>query len=166
MDTKKTVGSIIQQNAALLSPFEFAAPQELTDDFHKAHYDGLIECAKEGLKTFDKDFFIVILMKHEKVLGDVIRMYPIIRSTCPTPDYDQTVYRVIYKTQDIQYIWTIPDRESCIGLLQCKEDVPREYHHILQYVMDFESGELYKLSKKLNNEVNDLDVVFEVKKEE
>ena len=88
-------------------------------------------------------------------MPNVFRNYFGARSTCPTPDYDQSVYKYNKKDDRIEYIWTIPTKEVCYYLLKNRNYVIPEEQELLKYVLEFSLGELFRLSKRLNGEVDD-----------
>lgn len=116
------------------------------------YYDNLIKCVKDNKHKYAGDFYIVVLTKKERLLENVLRNYFFARNTCPTPDYDQSVYYYDAAKEEVSYIWTIPDRETCLILLANAADLPKEEWELLEFVNDFASGKLYKLAKSLNKE--------------
>lgn len=118
----------------------------------------LIHAAETNRTKFDGDFFIVVNIKLEKIFESalpVFHEYYIAQSTCPTPNYDQTLYKFNAVKEQIEYIWTIPDRETAHYLIANKEIVDKSEHELLNFVLQFADGSLYKLCKKLNNEKPD-----------
>lgn len=99
-----------------------------------------------------EDFFIVILQKNERVLHNVLRNYFMYRRTCPTPNYDQIVYRYDHKTDDLHLVWTLPAREVCLVMLENAAFLDPELYELLKYIQDFKEGELARLAFKLNKE--------------
>jgi hypothetical protein len=112
----------------------------------------LLKAVDAGYKIYPNDFFIHVETKSEKLLSNVVRNYFIHRFTCPTPNYDQTVFKYDRSKGQIEYIWTIPDRETAHHLLNNSNDVVQEEKELLFFVMKFANGDLYRLCKKLNNE--------------
>jgi len=114
---KKTMGAIAsdllnKESSNDISPIEVQKAQE------KEYLDNLTWCVQHALKKVDcskieghdickdreplhGDFFIVVLLKKERLLENVLRNYFIATKACPTPHYDQTVYRYDHKNQDI-----------------------------------------------------------------
>lgn len=112
----------------------------------------LLAAVDRGFLQFKDNFFIHVETKKEKLLENVYRNYFIPRKTCPTPNYDQTVFRYNNNKGEIEYIWTIPDRETCHHLKFNAMEVVPEEREILKFVLMFDNGDLFKLCKKLNNE--------------
>jgi len=52
----------------------------------------------------------------------------------------------------IEFIWTIPSKEACIHLRDNALIVDKSEHGLLQFVLWFEDGTLYRLAKRLNKE--------------
>ena len=133
------------------------------DDSHSAHdqmseqltdYVNNVEKAvAEGKKNHDKDFYVVVLTKKERLMKNVLRNYFMTRNTCPTPEWDQTVYR--YHNGYIEYLWTVPAKDICAHLTYNALSVPQEEKQLLGFVLSFQDGSLLRLSKKLNGELDD-----------
>jgi hypothetical protein len=88
-------------------------------------------------------------------MQNVLRHYYYYRLSCPTPDYDQTVYKFTRATEIIEFIWVIPSRETCFTLKEnASQVVPAEYG-LLEFVLKFADGTLFKLAKSLNGEADD-----------
>jgi hypothetical protein len=102
----------------------------------------------------DKDFYVVVLTKKEPALANLFRNYFITATCAPTPTYDQTVWKFNQKTQNIELLWTVPNKEDCIMYKQNAAIVDPEEHQLLKYVLDFYDGTLDKLAVTLNKETN------------
>lgn len=151
-----TIGSQIlglsQRNIEKMSVVEAWKVKE--SDYMK----GLIECAETNRKLFLGDFFIVTVLKTETLLSNALptfREYFIAQETCPTPNYDQNLYKYNSKTEEISYIWTIPDRETSHYLFENKLIVDASERQLLDFVLKFADGSLFRLMKELNGEKHD-----------
>jgi len=151
-EKRETVGKIAselaQKTPDSIDPIEIAktiAPEQ-------EYIDNLIECVETHKKDYQGDFFVVVLLKKEKVLENVLRSYFFARGTCPTPNYDQSVFKYNHEKEQIEYIWTIPDRETCHVLMENPLQVADAEKESLKFVIDFADGTLYKLCRKLNGE--------------
>ena len=71
----------------------------------------LYEAVDRGYLKFKGDFYIHVETKKEKLLENVLRNYFIPRETCPTPNYDQSVFTDHREKGEIQFFWTIPIEE-------------------------------------------------------
>ncbi len=128
------------------------SPIELQREMTREYYQNLIDCALEGRKKFNGRFFIVVLTKNERLLYNVFRHFFLSRKSCPTPDYDQSVFKYDHKTEEIEYMWTIPSEDACFHLQKHAHEVVKEEQHLLSFVLDFMSGRLFQMAKKLNGE--------------
>jgi len=121
----------------------------------KEYYDELLNCIKENKTKITGSFYVVVITKKERLLTNVLRNYFLARISCPTPDYDQAVYFYNAQAETLSFIWTIPDKETCLLLMANTSQVPAEEKELLGFVHNFANGELYKLCKKLNGEKAD-----------
>lgn len=164
---KKTLGTISQD--LLKTDNSSINPQEIQRAQQQEYLDNLVWCVKHARKEVDcstlenhqicKDraplegsFFVSALLKKEKLLENVLRNYFVASRTCPTPAYDQTVFRYNDSKGDIEYIWTVPDRETCLTFQENKDKIVPEERALLANILDFYSGALYDQAKKFNGE--------------
>ena len=132
------------------------------DNTHSAHeqmqecltdYDANInQCIIDHKLKFTGDFYIVVITKKERLMDNVLRNYFTARLSCPTPDYDQTVYKYTRKDDAIEFMWVIPSKDACITLKDNFLLIPSEERELLKFVLDFSDGTLFELAKKLNGE--------------
>lgn len=148
--TKPTVGKIATDLAAKTP--ETRSPIELEQELHKEYEKNVLECVQKGVKETDGDFFVVVITKKEPLFPNVLRHYYFWRISCPTPDYDQTVYKYTRDAQKIDFIWTIPSRDTSFLLRENKLIVDPTEYGLLEFVLKFDDGTLRKLAKKLNGE--------------
>ena len=83
------------------------------------------------------------------------------RLSCPTPDYDQTLYKYSHKQESLTFLWVIPSRDTCQLLKDNALQVVPEERELLGFVLNFADGSLFKLAKKLNGEVEDSSLLQE-----
>lgn len=147
----KTAGQIsselIQKSPETFDPIEQTA--ENLSDYEKS----VIECVDLGRKKSPNDFFVVVLTKREPLMPNIIRNYFVSRVSCPTPNYDQIVYKYYQKDDRLDLLWCVPDKETCEVFRVNALHVVEEEKQLLHWILDFYSGELDKLCKKLNKEV-------------
>lgn len=148
--TKQTVGKIAT-DLAQRSP-ETYDPIAIQREMQKDYMKNLLDAVDRGYFKYKTDFFIHVETKKESLLDNVYRNYFIDRLTCPTPNYDQSVFKYNQKASQIEYIWTIPDRETCHHLRMHVLEVVHDERELLNFVLKFDDGTLFKLMKKFNNE--------------
>lgn len=147
--SRETVGKI---STDLLRKAEPISPIEQMRESLTEYEKNINECLETGKKTFPKDFFIVVITKKEPLMPNVIRNYFFPRLSCPTPDYDQTVYKYSLKNDHIEFLWVIPSRDTCFLLVDNRHEVAPAEYALLQFVLKFHDGTLFKIAKSLNNE--------------
>lgn len=73
----------------------------------------LMEAVKKGQKSITGDFYIEICTKTERLIQKAWSNYFFVRYSCPTPFYDQTVYKLNAKEERLEYLWTVPSKKLC-----------------------------------------------------
>jgi hypothetical protein len=148
---KKTIGSYVYD--LLQKEPETRDPIELEREMQREYLEELISCVQRSKKDFKGDFFVVVLTKNERVFRNrVLRNIFFPRHSCPTPNYDQSVFKYNSADECLEYIWTIPSQDSCHHLLNNKHLVVKEEQELLRFVLDFADGTLMKRCMELNNE--------------
>jgi hypothetical protein len=120
--------------------------EQLTD------YDkNIAECIERGKKDHPQDFYIVVITKRERLMPNVFRNYFTNRLSCPTPDYDQTVYKYTKLDQSVEFIWVVPSKQTCLYMMSNPLEIREK--ELLHFVIDFANGTLGKKALVLNNEI-------------
>lgn len=133
-------------------------PVDLQKSIHKGNEGSdsfesqIFECIERGIKAFGQDFFVVVVFKKERLLQNVVRQYFIPRLSCPTPEYDQVVYKYHYKPHDLEFIWVVPDQETCMNIPLFDNFLPAEQQELIKFARRFKSGDLDKKCAALNGE--------------
>lgn len=131
-------------------------PDEISFEVHKDYLDNVHKCIDDAkAKWPNKDFFVVVLTKHEKILIKGFRRYFMARLSCPTPNYDQIVYQYTAKGDEAKLLWCLPNRRACKMYVLNKHLVDPSEYEILGYILKYKEGKLLKLAKKLNGEKAD-----------
>lgn len=151
MTKRETVGKasidLMQQKHDRVSAIEYER------EMHKEYEENILLCIDKHKKLFMSDFYVVVLRKRERLLENVIRAYFFGRRSCPTPSHDQTVYKYHFKEEALEFVWTVPDLETCIIMKRDALMVPPEERELLEFILDFDSGTLDVRAALLNNEV-------------
>ncbi len=150
MNEKVTAGKIATD--LMQKGMEQVNPIEYQREIHKQYEKEIYTCVENGIKKYDGDFFIVVLYKRERALLNVYRAYYFPRQSCPTPSYDQIVYKYHRKDRLIELLWVMPDLETATVFQNHALEVSPEEQGLLHFVLDFYDGTLDKLAQKLNNE--------------
>jgi len=150
MNSRETVGKVAQD---LIIKDEKVTPTEQMMESLSDYDKNIYEAIDRGKKDFAGDFFVVVLTKREKLLPNVLRNYFTVRLSCPTPNYDQTVYQYIHKNDALEFLWTIPDRYICNFIKEHCMELPPEQKQLIQFVLDFADGTLMQKAMVLNKEI-------------
>lgn len=123
--------------------------QEQLQEYEK----NIFECLSSGKKQYDNDFYIVVETKKESKLNNVLRNYFIHRISCPTPTYDNVVYKYHRKEDQIEFLWVLPSKATCKMMRENALEIVPEERELLQYVLDDADGTLLRKCKMLNGEL-------------
>jgi len=128
--------------------------EQLTD------YDKNIAiCVNDNKKVFDGDFYVVVITKKERLMQNIFRGYYFARLSCPTPDYDQAVYKYMREDDHLEFLWVIPAASIVDYMKNNAKYIPPDQYGLLSYVMKFTEGTLLRLSKELNGEKRDSNII-------
>ncbi len=149
--TREKVGKVahdlLLKKPDALSPIE-QMRESLTDyDKH------LFEKVAEGKKLYSGDFYLTVLTKKERAMQNVLRNYFFHRHTCPTPEWDQTVYRYIRADDDVRFLWVIPSKDTCELFRANAPIIDKSEYELLKFVLEFYDGTLDRKCRQLNGEI-------------
>ena len=148
--TRDTIGKIATE-LAQKTP-DSRDPIEIERELHTEYESNVFSCLDAGKKEHNGDFFIVVITKKEPLLQNVLRNMFFHRKSCPTPDYDQTVYRYDKRNRLLKFLWVVPSKDTCLLFKDHALEVVSEERELLRYVLDFDDGTLYKIAKRFNKE--------------
>lgn len=151
MEQRDTVGKISTDLLQKESPEN--NPVELEREMHTDYEKNFWECLDAYKKNYDGDFYVVVVTKRERLMPNVLRNYFFARTSCPTPEYDQAVYKYHAQDQRVEFLWVVPSKDSCEHLSYNRLQVVPEEQGLLHYVLQFIDGDLLTLAKKLNKEL-------------
>ena len=149
---RETVGKISMD--LLAKAPESQDPIELQREMTKPYMDELMNCVLSFRKDNPGDFYVTVLTKKERLMPNVLRNYFTARFSCPTPEYDQALYRYRHADEVIEFMWVIPSKDTCQLLVLNADKVVPEEQELLRFVLALYDGSLLQRSKKLNNELN------------
>jgi len=153
MKVKKTVGAVSTELMQKDDSTHTAIDQmrESLVDYEK----NIFEAIERAKKDLTGDFYVCVETKKERLMPNVIRNYFFYRQTCPTPTYDQTLYRFNRTEEKIEFMWVIPSKETCGFFIDNMIHIPTEQRELLKFVLDFKDGTLFTKCKQLNGEKED-----------
>jgi hypothetical protein len=152
--TPKTVGAysyeLQQKEDEKINPIDLQRAVHKGNDSEDSFENQVRLAVERGCELYDGDFYIVVLIKKERTMHNVVRQYFMPRQSCPRPEYDQIVYAYHRLVHDLEFIWVIPDKTSCEVLPLHKHLLPDDQQDLLKFIIQFNNGELDKLSDDLN----------------
>lgn len=149
---RDTVGKISWDLLAGASPLDHSSEEQMKeqlDTFESEMYQAI----DRGKKTFSDGFYIVVETKKEPKMKNVIRNYFIIRQSCPTPQYDNAVYRYHPHSEQLEFLWVLPSRRVYNMLKEHALEIVPEERQLLQFVLEDADGTLLRKCRTLNGEV-------------
>lgn len=158
MSNKKKSTTVGEAALALQETDEKINSIDLQREIHKGHSSEdsfesqILECFNRGRKEIHGSFFIVVIFKKERVLKNIIRQYFFYRKSCPTPQFDQIVYKYDYDEDKIDFVWVVPDKASCHAFKNWGHELTLDHQPLVQFAKDFLSGELDKKCAQINGE--------------
>jgi polyphosphate kinase len=168
---RPTLGSIVydiaQKKDEKLSVIE--VQRELQRDCHnelincvlhaQKKIDCFDSCDKDYCKdreTFSGSFYIeMIPIAIPLMLDRAYRFKYIPKKACPTPNYDQNLFYYNHKSEQVEFIWAVPDKGACYHLLENAHLVVPEEKQLLDNVIAYANGTLFQIMKHRNKEVQD-----------
>lgn len=164
--TKKTYGQQINEHRAQnigieddIIEYRRQMEPSVLDNISKT-----ISTAKYSPLYRGKDFYIVLLMKKERI-GEAPRTMVFARQSCPTPLYKQSVWKYHNSADSLEFLWSIPDTVLYWHIIRNAHTLinDKECSDLTKFVMLMESGELLRWVKKENGEKDD--AVIKITKE-
>lgn len=154
----KNVGAhaydLLQKEPETRDPIELQREMQKPSEWEEK-LQGAVDSA---CKAYNGNFYIVILMKKERIILNSIRYYVVARQSCPTPQFDQMVYFYDRKVGDLRLVWVIPDQLTSIFMYQNALSVPTEQQELRDYVIDYFNGSLLQKALRLNKEVHNKEI--------
>lgn len=151
-DKRKTVGQISSELIVNGMDNTHSAEEQMREQLNDYELN-INESIRKGKSEYTSDFFVVVLTKKERLMKNVLRNYFITRITCPTPEYDQAVYRYDRKKESVDFLWVVPSKHTCEMYKKYTLEVPKEEYELLRFVLDFEDGTLFKQALLFNKEI-------------
>lgn len=150
-ENRPTIGAISAELA--LKSNESRDPREIQEATEAEYLENLKQCVQINKKRWHKDFFITVVGKRERLMPNVMRNYFMARRSCPTPDYEQTLYKYNSALDQIEFVWVVPDRESLLTLLENPREVVDSERELLRFAFMFATGQLDRMCVEYTEEL-------------
>ena len=149
---RETVGKISWDLLAKSDILDHSADEQMREQLDTFENE-MLATIERGKKLFPQDFYIVVETKKEPKMKNVIRNYFIIRKSCPTPQYDNAVYRYHAQSEQLEFLWVLPSRRVYNMLKEHALDIVPEERQLLQFVLEDADGTLLRRCRQLNGEL-------------
>ncbi len=112
----------------------------------------------------NKDFYVVLALRKEHI-GNNPQFIIWTRLSCPTPTYNQNVFKYHHLSATLEYLWTIPTALTYWHLYKNSEKYLKDPQRrdVTRFVCLMESGELEKWVIKENGEKPDGAIIIKEK---
>jgi hypothetical protein len=151
--SRDTVGKISWDLLSNASTLDHSAEEQMREQLEEFESE-VLQAVERGKAAFSDDFYVVVDTKKEPKMKNVIRNYFIIRNSCPSPQYDNIVYKYHRLSEQLEFLWVLPSKPVYNMLKDRALEIPSEQRELLQFVLDDSDGTLLKRCKKLNGEIN------------
>ena len=154
---KKTVGQQYVDNFSKNTYKDLVPTHDLMSEMLSEYEQNVWDCYYKNKYKYKQDFALVTLFVNKErqgIKGKSIKYFT--RHSAPSPDFDQTFYWCHIDSDHLEYMWTIPDVETCMLMYQYRDQVPPEEYCLLKFVLGFADGSLLELAKKINNEPTEI----------
>ena len=105
-----------------------------------------------------RDFYLVYICTNETTPDKTPRPPMVIcRRSCPSPGYNQNVFKYHYLSSELEYLWTIPRQHIYWNMYKNKAKYLQDKvtKKQMSYIILMETGELLKWAKRENGELPD-----------
>jgi hypothetical protein len=120
----------------------------------RTYLDELYSNIEKGKELYPQEpyFFIEVFTRQDKIMLRTLVSTFVARITCPTPAFNQTVYRYIKSEDVLEYVWTVPSNERCLYYLKNPISANEGERALIGFVHDLKDGTLEKIARELNHE--------------
>lgn len=159
-EKRKTIGEQVLHNLNSSSESGKLSVVELERGMQEEYMNELLDVIDQDYEKYPNDFYIVVLTKNERIIPNGFRNYFFTRHSCPTPFFDQTVFKYNKAQGKVEYIWTVPAKDVCEHLALNASQVVQEERMLLGFVLKYYNGKLLELARELNKETQEQGILY------
>ena len=150
--TKETVGKVSSDLLKSAYKNDHSAHDQMREMLTDYEFN-INKAVQSGIKTYKGDFYIVVLIKKERLMSNVMRLFYFARQSCPTPQHEQVVYHYHHQSGYLEFLWVVPSLEACVILHNEALLAHPDERQLVNFVLDFKSGALFTRAQMLNGEL-------------
>ena len=110
------------------------------------------QCIQDTVKKWKHDFYIIIqYLPKKKAEQKGVQINIAALEAIPTPTYDTTLFKYNYNTQQLDLLWSLPSEQYARNLYANKESVMPEDYPLLEQVVNYYDGTLFKMIAQWEN---------------
>lgn len=152
MQKRETVGKLSSNLLANAISEDHSSEEQMREQLEEWDKN-VYACIAEGKRSFNTDFYLVVETKKERIMKNVLRNYFFCRLTCPTPNYDQSVFKYHRNEERIEFLWVLPSKDTCKMIKNNVLELTPDHKELIGYVLDDADGTLLRRCKQLNGEL-------------
>lgn len=152
-DKKETFGK--QYTDFIQNPDCSQTLEDSQEKRDKDYIENVLVCIERHKKLFPGDFYPQCMIKAEPLMPGTFVKKHYATIDCPTPTWNQTVYKYHRQEDRLEFLWTVPDPQTCQFLRKEALLTPPEERELVRFVLEFEDGTLDKKCYELNNYLPD-----------
>ncbi len=127
---------------------------EYRKELEGEYENGVRRAIDRGKTRFDGNFYVELVNTIKRKYRKHGEIHPFFydRKSCPTPMFDQVVYKYDSKKDTLDMLWCLPNKEESLNYYHNKDRVPVSEYSLLQQVMDYFDGSIFALVDRMEIE--------------
>lgn len=163
-EKKKTAGAEVYEKFSTYQPGGSEDVTDLQKEMQADYFKLMDTAIQKALPKLKGDFYVVVITKHEKIYGKALNQKFLCRQSCPSPQWDEAVFKYHRGAGAVEFLWVVPCRDACHHLTTNALLVAPEERQLRDFALDFQDGTLLRRAKQMNGEEVDSPLLKDKKK--
>lgn len=129
---------------------------ELMKKLVETYPDEIWECVDRAKKAFssnpNRDFYVMSVLTAQPYNRNLWNQKFLYTLECPRPYLNFTVFKYHRKTDELELLWNLPDRDTLNFYYNNRHKASVQDWPLLKYCIEYKDGTLIKKMKALNGE--------------
>jgi len=122
---------------------EFVDVREKAEARYPLYESTVLKTIENGKREFyNKDFYVDVVWREQAEAEDV-EFVMVAWEACPTPHYNQTVYKYHHLADELELMWTLPNELECLDMYHNRNSIEQSEWPLMKYVMSFYDKSLF-----------------------
>ena len=133
---------------------EMVNVSEYRKNLHDDYIAGALRGIEKGKTRFSGNFYLevpTITKRLYRPHGEASHIF-FPRKTCPVPVFNRSVYKYYANDDRLEMLWCLPNEADCLDYYHNRHLVHPEEYCLLEQVMNYFTGELFKLTHRMETE--------------